>query len=314
MKKLIGILGFLALLYAVLWLADPAAGSAANHFYLSQRIGMYGILSLAAGILIVTGGIDLSMGSVVGLSATLFSLLLMRWDCPLPFAVPIVLSLGVAIGLLHGLLVTKVKVQAFIVTLCGLFLYRGVARWIADDAVVGLRDDFLELQGFWNGSFLGVSTYFWFLLVFLAIAGVFLHGSAYGRYLFAIGSNEKAARYAGIAVDRYKIFAYVLSSTLAALFGMLHVMRTNSVQPSETGNFMELYAIAGAVLGGCSLRGGDGNVLGILVGTCIMWLLPNLTSMWRIPSSLEYTVIGAALLVGAVMDEVLRSKASATKL
>jgi ribose transport system permease protein len=271
---------------------------------------MYGILSLAAGILIITGGIDLSMGSVVGLSATVFSLLLMRWECPLPFAVPIVLLLGVVIGLFHGLLVTKVKVQAFIVTLCGLFLYRGVARWIADDSVVGLRDFFLDVQGFWNGAFLGVSTYFWFLLAFLAVAGVFLHGSAYGRYLFAIGSNEKAARYAGIAVDRYKIFAYVLSSSLAALFGMLHVMRTNSVQPSETGNFMELYAIAGAVLGGCSLRGGDGNVLGILVGTCIMWLLPNLTSMWRIPSSLEYTVIGAALLVGAVMDEVLRSRAA----
>jgi len=142
-------------------------------------------------------------------------------------------------------------------------------------------------------------------------ATVFLHMSVYGRYLFAIGSNEQAAKYAGIAVDRYRTLAYVLCSTLAALFSIIYLAENNSVQPSETGSFFELYAIAGAVLGGCSLRGGEGSVLGIMIGTAIIWILPNFTKMWGVPSALEYTVIGVALLIGALLDEILRRRSLA---
>jgi ribose transport system permease protein len=147
------------------------------------------------------------------------------------------------------------------------------------------------------------------LVIFLglaALATVFLHMSVYGRDMFAVGSNEQAAPYSGIAVDRYRILAYVLCSTLAALFSILFLMEQNSVQPTETGSFFELYAIAGAVLGGCSLRGGEGSVLGVIMGTAILWILPNFTKMWGVPSELEYTVIGAALLIGALVDEGLR--------
>ena len=140
---------------------------------------------------------------------------------------------------------------------------------------------------------------------------MFLHFSVHGRYLFAIGSNEQAARYAGVPTDRYKILAYALSSGLASFFAVLFLMEQNSVQPTNTGNFFELYAIAGAVLGGCSLRGGEGNVLGMLIGTAILWILPNLTRMWGVPSQLEYTVIGVALLLGALLDELLRRRAKA---
>src|SRR5207247_6180774 len=136
------------------------------------------------------------------------------------------------------------------------------------------------------------------------------HFSAYGRYFFAIGSNETAARYSGIRTDRYKLLAYVLCSTLASFFGILLLMQENSAQPSSTGTFMELYAIAGAVLGGCSLRGGEGTVVGVLIGTCILVLLPNLTNMWGIRSELDYTVIGAALLAGAMLDELLRRRSA----
>src|SRR5260370_36359148 len=109
-------------------------------------------------------------------------------------------------------------------------------------------------------------------------------------------------------MDRYKIFAYVLCSGLAAFYGILFLMETNQVQPSSDGNLLELYAIAGAVLGGCSLRGGEGTVVGILIGTTILQLLGNLVTMWDIPSALEYTVIGLALLLGAILDEALRRR------
>ena len=199
-------------------------------------------------------------------------------------------------------------------TLCGLFIYRGAARWFAGDRVWGLSTRYTELKDFFNkGDFLHLPTYLWAFLILLAAATVFLHLSVYGRYFFALGSNERAAQYSGIATDFYKILAYVLCSTLTAFFAFLYVMKSNSVQPSSTGNFMELYAIAGAVLGGCSLRGGEGTVFGILLGSTIIWILPNLTNMWGIPSALEDAVIGGALLFGAIMDELLRRRALARK-
>lgn len=323
MKKLLGILVFLGVLYIALLSADPNAGSLQNHFNLGRRIGLYGIITLGAGMLIITGGIDLSIGSVVGLSATLLAMLLLGapWPWPLnqvlaatrwpPYlALLAVLGLGALIGLLNGLLVTKLKVQAFVVTLCGLFVYRGMARWLAGDQVQGLGNEFPDWKYYLYSS-RDVSGLPMSLVIFLglaAVATVFLHWSVYGRYFYAIGSNERAARYSGIATDRYKLLAYVLCSTLAAFYGVLFLMQENSAQPSSTGNFLELYAIAGAVLGGCSLRGGEGTILGVLIGTTILVLLPNLANMWGIPSALEYTVIGAALLLGAMLDESLRRR------
>jgi ribose transport system permease protein len=329
---------FLAVLYGALLFSDPGARSAYNHANLERRIGLYGIISLGAGLLIISGGIDLSIGAVVGLSATLFAMFLTGFTWPPPLdrylpafqlspalAIPAVLLVGAAIGLLNGLLVTWMRLQAFIVTLCGLFVYRGLARWLAVDQVRGLQQHFSGLKwaladnnDAWGllrplvgtGSF-GIPVSLVILLVLSALVAVFLHFSVYGRYLYAIGSNERAARYSGIAVGRYKLLAYVLCSTLAALFGILFVLDQNSVQPSETGSFFELYAITAAVLGGCSLRGGEGTVPGILIGTAILWILPNFTRMWGVPSQLEFTVVGTALLIGAMLDEFLRPKSGA---
>jgi ribose transport system permease protein len=310
MKKLLGITIFLLLLYGALLIANPGARSADNHYHLGERIGLYGIISLAAGTLIITGGIDLSIGSVVGLCATVLAMLLVDYQWSPLAAIGAVLGLGAIIGLINGLLVTKLRVQAFVVTLCGLFIYRGTARWIAGDQYKGLGTGFKELKKLLGGELLGLPMH---LIIFGAlafVAAVFLHFSIYGRYFYAIGSNERAARYSGIATDRYKVLAYVLCSMLTAWFAVLYLMKNNSAQPSSTGNFFELYAIAGAVLGGCSLRGGEGTVVGMMIGTAILWLLPNLTNMWGVPSELEYTVIGGALLIGALLDEILRPRAA----
>ncbi|MFL5243378.1 MAG: ABC transporter permease [Gemmataceae bacterium] len=310
MKKLVGIFAFLIVLYGAVLIADEGARSIQNHFNLGRRIGLYGIISLGAGILIISGGIDLSIGSVVGLCATLLAMLMKERAWNPALAMGTVLLLGAAIGLVNGLLVTKLRVQAFVATLCGLFIYRGAARWIASDQPKGLQNDFVDWK-YWlysSRDVLGLPMSVVFLITLALLATLFLHFSVYGRYLYAIGSNEQAARYSGIATDRYKLLAYVLCSTLAALFGILFLLQENSAQPSDAGSFLELYAIAGAVLGGCSLRGGEGTVLGILIGTAILRILQNLVNMWDIPAALEYTVIGTALLVGAILDEWLRRR------
>jgi ribose transport system permease protein len=305
MKKLVGIALFLLALYVALLLSDPGARSAYNHFNLGRRIGLTGVVSLGAGLLIIAGGIDLSIGSVVGLCATICAMLI--YVVPPGLAILLSILLGSVIGLVNGLCVTKLRVQPFIVTLCGLFIYRGFARWISGDQVKSLGNDFGEWKNaLYKQNVAGLPMSLVILLALLAFGALFLHFSVYGRYLYAIGSNERAARYSGITTDRYKVLAYVLCSTAAALYAVMYLMQENSVQPSSTGNFLELYAIAGAVLGGCSLRGGEGSVCGILVGTAILTLLPNLTNMLGIRTELEPTVIGLALLLGAILDEWLR--------
>jgi ribose transport system permease protein len=328
MKKLIGMALFLLALYAALLVAHPGARTAYNHYNLGKEIGKYGILCLGAGILIISGGIDLSIGSVVGVSATVLAMLLVDYHWSPMLAVGATLALGMLIGILNGVLVTGLRVQAFVVTLCGLFVYRGLARWIAADQQKGLGSGFGNLKDALAGNtdvwgafaplngllqkITGHSIEVPIALVILCILALavtfFLHMSIYGRYLFAIGNNEKAARYSGVRVNRYKILAYALCSMFASFAAILFLMETNSARPSDTGNFFELYAIAGAVLGGCSLRGGDGTVLGILIGTSILWILPNFTRMWGVSSQLDYTVIGAALLLGAVLDELLKRR------
>ena len=311
MRKLAGLLIFLSCLYIALWRAVPAEGMMLNNYNLAERIGQYGIISLGAGIVIIAGGIDLSIGSVAVLAATATAILLgdpaYHWNPLLVLAV--VLSAGALLGLVHGLFITKINLPAFMVTLCGLFIYRGVARTISGNMSKGLQNQFADLRHhLYDGDVFGLPRFLVIFLLLAAVASVFLHLSVYGRYLQAIGGNEKAARYSGIPIDGYKILTYVICSVMSALFGILFLMKNDAVTPSSDGFFLELYAIAGAVLGGCSLRGGEGTVAGIIIGTAIMWILPNLTNMWGIPSELEFIVIGGALLLGAILDEKLRPK------
>lgn len=318
MNKLLGIFIFLMILYVSVMLGIPAdlgdvtdadvAALQRNHFSLGQRIGLEGILCLGAGLLIITGGIDLSIGSVVALCACVFCQLVLHEDypVPIPVAAVLVVMLGCLIGLINGILVTYFQVQAFVVTLCGLFIYRGAARWISDDSPPRIGQTIAPVTELCRGSILYVPIYLWLLLILFALVTIFLHLTIYGRYFYAIGSNERAARYSGIHTTFYKILAYVLCSMFASIYALVHVIYQNSVEPSTTGAFLELYAIAGAVLGGCSLRGGEGTSLGMLIGTAIMKLLPNFTSMWEISSKLEPTVIGFALLFCAILDEMLR--------
>lgn len=323
MRRLAGVLLMVLTLYAILIVSFDSARSVAAHVDLARRLGFYGVLTLGVGTLILAGGIDLSIGSLVGLTAVAFGLFAQR-GMPAAYAALIVVAVAPFVGLFHGLLVTKLKLQPFLVTLCGLFIYRGIARTLTP-TTVGLRIDPNDLaeslrpraaelqehanwlaQTFVKGTPFGVPNVLLVLLVLAAVLALLLHGSVWGRYLYAVGSNEQAARYAGINSDGMKILAYVICSTFAGLGGVLYLLEYDTATPSSAGNLLELYAITGAVLGGCSLRGGVGTVPGMLLGAAVLPLLNKLCNFTRwIGSEQEYTVIGAALLLGTVVNELI---------
>ena len=314
MRKELGTFLLLVVLCVVLAILNPSFLSAANLQNLARLIGIYGIFSIGLGLVIITGGIDLSVGSVFALLGVLLSIFLVEWHLPAAAAVLAVVSITTFLGLIHGLLITRVKIQPFIVTLCGLLFYRGLARFIANDETKGFgsAQGFETLQSLATGSLFGIPVPFLLLVLISALAWVVLHRSVYGRYLFAVGRNETASRYSGINSRLVITSAYVLSGLFAGIAGVLLAFYTNSISPSSHGNFYELYGIAAAVLGGCSLRGGEGSIIGILIGTALLQVLQNLVNLLGIPSSLNFAVMGAVILIGVVADQLLRQRRSAS--
>lgn len=312
MKKLLGIVSLLVVVGAVTAWLNPNFLSPYNLKNLSQWIGLFGILSVGAAFVIIAGGIDLSIGSVAVLAGSLTPLLIAGKGWPPLAAIQAALWLCAGLGLIHGLLVAKLRLQPFVVTLCGLLIYRGAARWITGDAVQGLGQGYPALRSLATGSVGPIAggyqiPYPFLLALGLALAGTwFLTRTIHGRYLYALGRNERAARYSGINTDRMTILAYVLCSSCAGLGGVLFALDVNSVQPANFANFYELYAIAGAVLGGCSLRGGEGNLIGVLLGVAIIRLLFNSINLLGFKSQLEFAVVGVVILLGVATDEVLK--------
>jgi ribose transport system permease protein len=250
---------------------------------------------------------------VVGLAAVGYALLVERgvdgWT-----ALVVVVALSPLLGLVNGLLVTKLRLQPFLVTLCGLFVYRSLARWLtwtetgsARDVSIAQFAGQLEALSFLvKGRVGGVPVVLLLVLALAALFALLLHGTVWGRYLAAIGANEEAARYAGIDTHRYKILAYMLCSLTAGLGGIILVFYEEGASPNTAGNWLELYAITAAVLGGCSLRGGEGTVLGILLGAAALPLLQNLCFFVGIKSDLIPMFFGVALLLGTIAVEVLK--------
>jgi ribose transport system permease protein len=206
------------------------------------------------------------------------------------------------------------KMQPFVVTLCGLLIYRGLARWYTDDGTAGFAFgqefptlDFLTTGRIFaeKGGFAGIPNSFIAFILVAIVMGVVLHRSVFGRYLFAVGQNEEAARYSGIRSQTIIAATYVICAGIAAISAIYLAMYTRSISPASHGTFYELYAIAAAVLGGCSLRGGEGSVLGIVLGAILLQILQNLVNLLGIPSSLNFAVMGGVILIGVLADQQL---------
>lgn len=519
MNKILGIFGLLVFVCLFTTVLTSSFDNALNLYNVSRWSALFGILSIGVAFVIITGGIDLSIGSVVCLAGCLLSVFIMKYQWPVAISIAAVMLISLGLGLLHGILITKLKLQPFIVTLCGLLVYRGFARWfvadqpqgfgqVHDDGIrqlalgkpcnlatllmfvgmglfvvfllrtiwqwsqahsgrvqniiltcfgailtvvgsasfwssgdqtrvlniagygmvlspdslmfhigllafipsslafigIGLRDRpgktiaptvavvissilfmivasneslapmfdkikpgetevrgfaFLNLSGnsirnvimlcvfivtgLLMGSFgwlassvasatkashpfliaVVLSGILWLmgmtnlpetmmptplliLIVCAVVASVFLNQTIYGRYLLALGNNEEAARYSGINTDRMIILAYVICAGMAGLGAVLFAFDINNMQPAGHGNWYELYAIASAVLGGCSLRGGEGSILGVIIGAAVMRVLYNAINTLGIDTKLELVVIGVVILYGVIADEVVK--------
>jgi len=255
----------------------------------------------------------------------------------IPMAILSVLGIAILIGVGHGMLITQWNQRPFVVTLCGLMVYRGLARTLTNDQTVGFieySDSFGWMaSGRWvvyewvknvpsttggpdelvQMSF-GIPYQVFFFVGIAILAMVFLNCSVWGRYVLALGRNEEAARYAGINTNAMTMLTYVICSGLVGVGGILFAIDSNSISPSSFGNFFELWAITAAVLGGCSLRGGEGSIIGVIVGTALMMTLSNSIVLLKIPNELEMILIGLVLLVAVLSDEMFRHFAGRTRI
>jgi ribose transport system permease protein len=304
-KKELGLLLLILVIGTITYLLNPRFLSGVNIINMANLVGIFGLFSLGVGFVIISGGIELSVGSMFALLGVVFLDLLVNYQVPWLAALVLIVLIALCLGLIHGLLVTRMGLQPFVVTLCGLLIYRGAARYYTSDQTMGFgygggQD---TLQWLMAGRSLNVPHTFIAFVIAATVMYVILHRSVFGRHLFAVGKNEVAARYSGINTRRVIATTYVLSAGLAGLASVFIVFYTNSVSPSSHGNFYELYAIAAAVLGGCSLRGGEGTILGIALGTILLQVLQNLVNLLGIPSSLNFAVMGSVILIGVLADQ-----------
>ena len=308
------IFALLVAIFIITGLVHRTFWSSGNVTNMLRYAGLYGIIAIGVSFVIITGGIDLSIGSLIGLTGVLFPMLLIDKmpGAPVIVVIGIVLAISVLIGLIHGLLITKVRLQPFVVTLCGLLIYRGLARTVANDQTKGFGNEFTGLrETMVKGELFGaIPMPFVWTIVIGIVAAVLLNMTTFGRYLLALGRNEQAAKFSGINTDRMKIFAYMICSLLAGFGGIMFVLDSNGATPSKFGNFYELWAISGAVLGGCSLRGGEGAIAGVICGTALVQLTTTAVFFLGVPDALKWSVMGFIILLGVTVDEVLNRYAA----
>ncbi len=338
LKKDLGLLVLIIVVGAVVAIINPRFLSPINIANTANLVGLFGIFAIGQGFVIITGGIELSVGSIIALLGVIFVDLIANHGVAWPIAVVVVLVIGMLMGMAHGLLITKLHLQPFVVTLCGLLIYRGIARFYTADATAGFkfgasfpdlewlttgRTDIVSVLTGGTAQSIPIPHAFFIMLVIAVIMWVVLHRSVFGRHLYAVGKNEEAARYSGIRTTHVIVAAYVICDVLAALSAIFFAMYTRSILPSGHGNFYELYAIAAAVLGGFSLRGGEGSIVGVVLGTILLQVLQNLVNLLGIPSSLNFAVMGSVILIGVIADqqfatfrrrrEVARERQAATR-
>lgn len=310
-RKLFGLIALLAVIIVFMSIYEPNFRSAGNIRNQLRNVSLLGVFAIGEAFVIISAGIDLSVGSVIGLTGLLLAIFLKDLGMPVALGLFLVIGVGVAFGLGQGLLVAKLKLQPFVVTLCGLLVGRGLARIIGQDQSKGFGSGFEGLKSLVEGRILGIPVPVYILAVAAVLAWLFLSKMVWGRHLLALGRNEEAARYSGISVDRLKIVAYTISGLLAAVAGILFALYTNTVQPSNAGKAEELNAIAASVLGGVSLRGGEGSVMGVLIGAATIKVIQNAISMLGIPDYSMDFITGLIILAAVAADEIVKRRRAA---
>ncbi|MBI3922321.1 MAG: ABC transporter permease [Armatimonadetes bacterium] len=263
--------------------------------------------ALGMTLIIISGGIDLSVGSVIALTSVILAVLLRGGKPPwMAFAFAVVL--GGAIGFFNGALVTSLRLAPFIVTLGSLGIFRGAAKWLAQEQTVNTGDTWINhlAMTFPEPSWLVVSPGVWITIALAVVVAILLRSSVHGRWIFAVGSNEIAASLSGLRVDAIKIGVYATAGLFFGLAGVLQYARLGQGDPTVASG-AELDVIAAVVIGGGSLSGGEGSVLGSIIGALIMAFLRNGSQQMGWPAYVEEIIIGAVIVAAVALDR-LRSR------
>ena len=293
-------------------LLNPVFATVDNLLNVLTRTAFIGIIAVGMTFVIVSGGIDLSVGSLAALIAGVMIVAMNALAAgAAPPAAPTIIALGIALalafgaasGLAHGFLVTHGRIEAFIVTLGTLGIFRAVLTWLSDGGALTLDFNLSEAYGpVYYGSLLGIPVPVWAFALVAVAGAVILNRTAFGQHVQAIGSNEQVARYAAIRVDRVKLLTYLLLGVCVALATILYVPRLGSATPT-TGILWELEAIAAVVVGGTSLRGGSGRIVGTVVGAILLSVIGNILNLTSIISvHLNAAVQGVVIVAVAYLQ------------
>ncbi|EKG0041589.1 ribose ABC transporter permease [Vibrio cholerae] len=297
-KSLIALL-FLVVVVSFL---NPNFFTVDNLLNILRQTSVNAIIAVGMTLVILTAGIDLSVGSVLALCGA-FAATLVAMEVPVLVAVPTALLAGAALGAISGIIIAKGKVQAFIATLVTMTLLRGVTMVYTDGRPIstGFTDTADTFAWFGTGYALGIPVPVWLMVVVFACAWYLLNHTRFGRYVYAVGGNESATRLSGINVDRVKIGVYAICGLLAALAGIIVTSRLSSAQPTA-GMGYELDAIAAVVLGGTSLMGGKGRIMGTLIGALIIGFLNNALNLLDVSSYYQMIAKAVVILLAVLVD------------
>lgn len=290
----------LILLIIIVSILNPSFLSLTNIFNVLRQVSISAIIAFGMTFVILTGGIDLSVGSTLALTGAISASLLAGGSNPI-IAMLVALLLGIVLGAINGVVITKGKVAPFIATLATMTVYRGLTLvYTNGKPISGLGDHYI-FQVFGKGYFLGIPVPVITTIIAFVILAFILHKTTYGRRVYAVGGNEEATKLSGISADRIKIGVYAISGFLAALSALILTSRLNSAQPTA-GESYELDAIAAVVLGGTSLNGGKGWIFGTLIGALIIGVLNNGMNLIGVSSFWQQVVKGIVILLAVLLD------------
>lgn len=304
LKRIIGqrefsIFVIVVAIFIIMSFTSPYFLTKTNIHSLVLALSVTAILAVGMTNLLISGGFDLSVGSVVGFTGIVAALLVKKAGMPLVLAVIITLVLGALIGLFNGFMVSKVGINPFIVTLAGLSLFRGLTYIVNRGQQVAQLGDAFNSIG--QAVFLDVQLPIYYALLFVIIGDVLLRKNKFLRQNYFIGGNEKASRLLGIHVDKVKIINYMLMSTIAAFAGIVMTSRMGAAMV-YAGTGLELRVITAVIIGGASLSGGEGSAMGAFLGSLIMVLTINILSLLNVSIYWQTFVIGGILLLAVTLD------------
>lgn len=297
-------------LIAVLVLATQSENFLTTDNLLNQirLVTEVGLIALPMTYIIITGGIDLSVGSIFGMSAIILGFAWQDMGLPLEMAIVICLIVGTIGGFVNGFFIVRIGVPPLIMTLASLALYRGIALGISEArSARGFPEWFLDVG---TGTLLGIPTQIWFLIIGAVISGIVLARTRFGRGLYAMGNNETAAKFSGIPVRAYKLAIYTFAGFMAAVAGWIFTSRVSTTR-SDMGTGLELDVIAAVVLGGTSIFGGSGSIFGTMIGLVLIQLLKNGLSLAGVRGDATVIVVGVVLILAIMINTFIQRRTGA---